>query len=204
MLNSLKDNDPDQITAWMVSYLSKQMVEAEGGNKESITNCVNVIIKLWHNRTALPNGTRPFESFEPIFRALESLDPESAIPRYVLNFYDQDQRQNTEVPSSWLEMIKALDKTTRTLITFMFEQAINDATDDKTLDWIRTISRTVESDEVSFISRHLDRKEPSEELQRIKNLEKRIEQLKVFEDICKPIQKSLKEELHTLKERCSS
>lgn len=183
----------------MVNHLSEQMTNSEDGNKEATENCINIILKLWHNRSSLPNGSRPFESFEPIFRALESLDPESAVPRYITNFYDGEEPKNSQHPSSWLEMAKALDATTRTLITFMFEQAINEATDDKKKDWIKSISGVVEAEELKLYVRFFGEEEPSEHSQRIEKLENSVQRLKVFESLCTPIRKGLEEELIALK-----
>ncbi|WP_201020879.1 hypothetical protein [Pseudoalteromonas sp. H71] len=205
LLKSLKDSDPDQITAWMVNYLSEQILKAESGEHKANENCINIILKLWQNRSSLPNGSRPFESFEPIFNALDSLDPESAVPRYITNFYDDEEHKNTIEPSSsWLEMAKFLDATTKILITFMFEQAINEATDEKTKDWIKSIQGVVDAGEIEFFIRYYNEDEPNKHTQRIRKLEKRIEELKVFESLCAPIRKGLEEELSALNNKSDS
>ena len=77
LLVNLKKNEADEITSWMINYLAEQIGLAESGSKEAKNSCIEVILELWERRAILPNGTRPFESFEPIFKALESLSPES-------------------------------------------------------------------------------------------------------------------------------
>lgn len=82
LLTNLKKDEADEITSWMINYLAEQMALAESGSEEAKNICIEVILKLWERRATLHNGTRPFEDFEPVFKALESLSPESHVPRY--------------------------------------------------------------------------------------------------------------------------
>lgn len=198
LLSNLKDNNADEITAWMVNYIAELMIKAESGNEADKTNCFNTILKLWENRKLLPDGTRPFESFEPIFQALESLNPESVIPRYFINLDDDESDKKLDESAGWLELIKNLDSATRTLITFMFERAIEDITNEETKEWLEAVSGTVKSIELEIIFSHIHSKETNEKEERMQKLENRINQLKFFEELCLPVREKLEEELKIL------
>lgn len=71
---------------WMAHYIAEQMTiadNAQGDDKiRAEQKCFETILKLWEHRSSLPNGQRPFENFEPIFRVLEQLNPENKQPFY--------------------------------------------------------------------------------------------------------------------------
>ena len=184
----------------MINYLAEQMALAESGSEEAKNSCVEVILKLWERRATLPNGTRPFEDFEPVFKALESLNPESHVPRYY-HQTDSDEPKELGEAENLVEMAKRIDETARTLITFMFEQAIATSCSVETKDWVNTLSGTINSNEIDLILRYRGKKEPDEIQTRIEDLTNRINHLKVFEDLSIPIRQGLEEELNTLKLR---
>ena len=72
---------PDTLCQWMGHYiadlLDKASTASDEEKPERQRQCFDAILKLWSHRMALPDGKRPLESFEPIIRALESLDPDS-------------------------------------------------------------------------------------------------------------------------------
>jgi len=184
----------------MINYLAEQIDLAESGSKEARKSCVEVILKLWERRAILPNGTRPFENFEPIFKALESLSPESRIPRY---YHQTDSEKPDELNDSekWIEIAKRLDDTARTLITFMFEQAVVNSSSEETKEWIKTLNGTIDSNEFEFLVKYSAEKEPDEIENRIENLTNRINSLEAFESLSKSIRHCLDEELNTLKSK---
>lgn len=203
LLSSLKENEPDEISAWMINYLAEKIVEAENGNTRAKENCVNVILQLWENRSLFPSGTRPFENFEPIFSALESLSPETASPRYFNSFSEFEDNDEKSDSHSWIELAMNLDSTARTIITFMFERAIDDAKDEKTLSFLKAVADTVDCSEYDFVVRNMYSRTDGELKRRIENLERRINQLTAFEELCKPIRLGLEEELSALKKSVS-
>src|SRR6266849_5134822 len=74
------DQTVDTLGRWMAHYIAGKVrdVEATTGedHAQKMSECSDAILKLWAHRSELPNGKRPFEGFEPIFRALQSLDPD--------------------------------------------------------------------------------------------------------------------------------
>lgn len=181
----------------MINYLAEQIDLAESGSEEAKNSCIEVILKLWEKRAMLPNGTRPFENFEPIFKALESLSPESHIPRYY-HQTDSDKPYDLRGSEKWVEIAKRLDDTARTLITFMFEQAVVSSYSEDTKEWIKTLAGTIDSNEFDFILKYSAEKEPDKMENRIENLTKRINNLEAFENLSESIRKNLKEELNRL------
>lgn len=181
----------------MINYLAEKIDLAESGSEEAKNSCVEVILKLWERRAMLPNGTRPFESFEHIFKALESLSPESHGPRY---YHQTDLGKPDEAGESekWIEIAKRLDDTARTLITFMFEQAVVGSCSEETKEWIKALKGTVDSNEFYFLLNYSVEKEPDEIENRIENLTNRINNLEAFESLSKSISQCLKEELNRL------
>lgn len=187
----------------MINYLAEQITLAENGSEEAKKNSVNVILKLWERRATLPNGTRPFESFEPIFKALESLSPESQMPRYY-HRVESDKLDELVESEKWVEIANRLDETARTLITFMIEQAVTSSYSEETKEWLKTINGTVESDEFDFILKYSDEKELYKADTRIKNLKSRISKLEAFEELSKSIHQILTEELKSLESKIDS
>ncbi|GAB6071134.1 hypothetical protein JCM30760_22310 [Thiomicrorhabdus hydrogeniphila] len=195
LLTSFQHNNPDEITVWMINYLAEQIDLAESTScSEAKKRCFETIIKLWESRSNFPNGTRPFENLEQIFLALDSLSPERTIPRYVNNnLFEENYSQETEKLTNWLETSKMLDSTARILISFMLEQAVQEADTDETLQWIETISGVVESQEVNFIARLYGEQRDSKQ-EKIKNLKKHIEQLELFEEVSRLVKQNLENE----------
>jgi len=182
----------------MINYLAEQIELAEDGTcVQAKKNCFETILQLWENHSVFPDGARPFEQFESIFKTLDSLSPESAIPRY---FTNQEFEPSEELDGSykWLEGARKLDSTARTLISFMFDQAIDNAISDDTKDWIKTLSGTVDENMVNFIVRYAGEKEPNKTQERIEKLNNRVKQLKMFESLSKSIRQDLAIELVAL------
>ncbi len=204
LLASLKKDEADEITSWMINYLAEKIDLAESGSEEAKNSCIDVILKLWERRATLPNGTRPFENFEPIFKALYSLSPEAVNPRYFSNFSDEQGNETEGELASLIELGKNLDVAARTLISFIFEKAVETATDKDTVAWLQSISKTVSSSEYEFIIRHTEVSSPSAAEQRVNKLKSRITQLKTFEHISKSIRQGFKEELKVLKKKGDS
>src|SRR5258708_5779936 len=70
-----REPNMDTLSRWMAHYVAEQIVIAEktaGVERASAgERCFRTILALWEHRSSLPPGRRPFESFEPILRALE-------------------------------------------------------------------------------------------------------------------------------------
>jgi hypothetical protein len=74
------DESVNTLSRWMAHYLAELISAAETASEaqkhDLEQRCADTIIKLWANRDTFPDGMRPFKNFEPVFRALEKLDPE--------------------------------------------------------------------------------------------------------------------------------
>ena len=128
----------DTPARWMAHYIAEKMEEAK---------CRDAILKLWAHRSSLPNGQRPFEDFEPIFRVLQSLDLDDPTPRYfrqVMSAVDQDDEDDSA--KQWLRAACGLDYTARILIRYCLVLAAREAVD-KSRDWVELAEAIVEKDD---------------------------------------------------------
>src|SRR5206468_12121550 len=70
------DQTVDTLGRWMAHYIAEKIGDVEAATGEDraqkMSECRDAILQLWAHRSELPNGKRPFEDFEPIFRALQS------------------------------------------------------------------------------------------------------------------------------------
>lgn len=134
------DRSVDTLGRWMAHYIADLIQDAEKANAEErpakMRACSDAILNLWKHRHTLPNGKRPFEEIEPLLRALESLDPEDATPRYFRSTRaaagDGDEKDETK---SWLKVIDGLDYSARVLIRYCLAQAAQTALD-KSVEWV--------------------------------------------------------------------
>lgn len=192
------DPGVDTLARWMAHYVAEQMAIAEnatGDDKiKAEQNCFETILKLWQHRLALPDGRRPFESFEPIFRALKRLDPENETPY----FYNHPEIRTSELTDSdenlsetlkWLDIAQAIDQAARVWLEYVFQQAILSATDEKTISWLENASGLPSNDHISKIAHLLDwddgeNEETADKKQKAKQekLRARIKQLDTFID----------------------
>src|ERR1035437_2727734 len=129
----------DTLSRWMVHYIAEQITLAEtaSGNEKAAAEerCFQTIVSLWDHRTALPSGRRPFESFEPILRALASLDPEERRP-YYHQIARPDKRSGEGEPDptqALVDFIFAVDSSARILIQAAVDEAVEKATSEQTL-----------------------------------------------------------------------
>ena len=72
------DQTVDTLGRWMAHYIAEKIGDVEAATGEDraqkMAECSDAILKLWVHRSKLLSGKRPFEEFESIFRALQSLD----------------------------------------------------------------------------------------------------------------------------------
>lgn len=156
----------DTLARWMAHYIAEQIVVAENttGNDKIIAEqrCFETILKVWEHRASLPHGRRPFESFEPIFRALERLDPENSVPLYYSqprSSESDDLNQDTREVRQWLDLAEGVDQAARICLEYIFIQAALKATDEKTITWLVNTSDVARDRDLSVI-RLLVREDP--------------------------------------------
>lgn len=64
------ENSVDTLAKWMANYIAGKMVllPTLSGKKQEAAKkeCYDTILKLWYNRSVLPNGISPYSRFERI------------------------------------------------------------------------------------------------------------------------------------------
>jgi hypothetical protein len=126
----------DTLSRWLAHYIAELITNLENVEEEQKVQirqrCFETILTLWQYRSSFRNGHRPFENFEPIFRALEALDPENRNSFY--RFWNQRELDDSEFPDDvkhWTDLAVGLDNAARIWIKFALEQATQHALDEK-------------------------------------------------------------------------
>jgi hypothetical protein len=207
----------DTLSKWMAHYVAEQITMAENATGDAKATaerrCFETVIKLWEHQSSFPNGRRPFKNFDPIFRALDRMDPESHRYFYSLDDrlfgeaeHDKDSEAQKEDVRSWINIALEVDGAARVLINFAFKQAAHSATDDKTKTWIKNAGNLPTSDDLAVIIRLLPSDQDSQEedvLERArqeqqKGLRSKIEKLDALVRASKSIRGALTKEITKL------
>ena len=161
------DQPVDTLSRWMAHYIAEKIEDAETATDEScdrkMSECSDAILKLWAHRSGLPNGKRPFEDFEPIFRVIQSLDQDDSTSRYFSQVrLAADENDEGTQTKQWLKIASGLDNAARILIRYCLAMAARDAVD-KSRDWVTLAEAVAEEDNtdiaikiVSFIRDDID------------------------------------------------
>lgn len=199
ILSSLKSSEPDHITVWMINYLSEKMLSAENGDEKAKEVCCDTILKLWSHRRVFPNGARPFENFEHIFKVLDSLSPESIGPRYYTDT-EGEVDNNLNGSMNLVKLVKELDAAARVLIMYLLEHAIELENNDATINWIKSMQGVSSSGEMDFFARFKFTGELSshDKEEKEHNLRSRVAQLEYFEKTSRLVRKDLEKILSEL------
>jgi hypothetical protein len=120
--------DEDTLGQWIAHHIAEKLTAcktAAGTAKASLEiELVDTILKFWKHRAFFPRGTRPFEGYDAVLRALESFDPTPDNGRYF--WYDgaNELAKSAKPPSqAWIDAAKAFDRGARTIVSFCFRQA---------------------------------------------------------------------------------
>jgi hypothetical protein len=215
------DPGVDTLARWMAHHVAEQIAIAEDATGDAKTRaeqrCFETILKLWEHRSSLPTGHRPFESFEPIFRALERLDPENPSP-YFYSYPDSrssgpdESVESSDEVQSWLDIAEGIDQAARVWLKYVFSQAAINAADEKTIKWLENAVRLTERDDISIIV-HLTELATEKENEEVAERERQakeeklksgIEKLDAFNEFNKILRKALLSELETITKRGTS
>lgn len=105
----------DTLSKWMAHYVAELIHKAEtatkGEREQRKRECASVIMSLWAHRSSMTDGRRPFESFEPVFRTLKSLDQRTTF-RYLLDVPKEENK--------WLKTAVEIDEAARVAIRLCF------------------------------------------------------------------------------------
>jgi hypothetical protein len=203
----------DTLSRWMAYYIAEQMAIAKKAKGEAKARaeqqCFDAILKLWEHRSHLPPGIRPFESFDPIFRALERFDPENEHP-YFYRGQDSSKKDKSGKKSDgveeWLSIARGIDQAARIWLEHVFHQAALSATDKKTIAWLENAVSGSNRDDVSIIVRlieagveDIDETVEQEQKARREKLQSRIEKLDAFNEFSKLLRAGYVAEIKALK-----
>lgn len=185
------ESSVDTLSRWMAHYIAQQMIEIEnttGRDKEiAEEKCYETILKLWKHMAYYQTGNKPFENFDPIFHTLERLNPDNEEPFYFQSSYLSKDNENDKI-KQFLSMASTIDKTVRIWLKFVFQQAAEQAVDEKTKEWLKAAAPLSDKEEASLIVRILSNQDTDEndiedsKEEKVKLLKRRIEQLKVYRD----------------------
>ncbi len=199
------DQSVDTLARWMAHYIAEKIEDAEAATGEArdkkMSECSDLILQLWAHRSELPNGKRPFEDFEPIFRVLKSFDLDDTMPRYFREArLAADLNDEDELVAQWLNMASELDYTARMLIRYCLAMAAQDAVD-KSRDWVALAKAITEEDDIDirvvrFITNDVDdlnTAEPDDPKKR--KIEDLLKRLEAFTDFSNELSSHFRQQL---------
>lgn len=140
LVNELRiDEHADTLCRWMAHYVAQLILEVRNSSDEdkpeALKKCKDEILSLWEHRSSFPPGSRPLETFEPIFQMLEQMDVSANNPYYFrLPEYDEDEQ--SEFTKQWLDTAIEFDKASRLLLKYCIVKAAQQANDQEQ-EWIR-------------------------------------------------------------------
>lgn len=111
----------------------------------------DIILKIWSHRASLPFKKRPLQSFDAVYRALESLDPAKERNRYFnLDIPGQTppKKQPNEV-QHWLDLAISIDRGARALIRAYLDMAVAKAAKEEA-GWIKAVRVLVPNDDADL------------------------------------------------------
>lgn len=200
LIDNFKEDEVDEITAWMCNYIAEKILLAEQtNNEETKKECFDTILKLWERHSSFPDGKRPFENLEPILKTLNSLNPGNQNNRYLPNSFAQfsSDKDDTDL-NSWLKMTKVLDKTARILIYFCIDQAITETIDEDTKSWLNEIGQLLEDPVINFRFLYPDEDESKANQEKIESLRSKLAVMEEFRSLSENIMKAIEEEINDL------
>lgn len=200
LIDNFKDDEVDEITAWMCNYIAEKILLAEQtDNEDTKQECFDTILKLWERHSSFPDGKRPFENIEPILQTLNSLNPGNQNNRYLPNPFAQfsSDKDDTDL-NSWLKMTKVLDKNARILIFFCIDQAIKETIDENTKSWLNEISQLLEDPIISFRFLYPDEDKSKANQEKIESLRDKLAIIEEFKSLSENIVRAIEDEISDL------
>lgn len=181
------DQTVDTLGRWMAHYIAELMVAAKAATGDELRSkqsvCARTIMALWAQRSAMPNGKRPFEDFEPIVHTLRSLDPNDSSPRYFRQALELEVNfEEDSKTKQWLGMASGIDCAARGLIRYSIGLAI-ESTEGDSAEWAR-LSKAIGDDDidanvVTFLIENakdlLNKDSKTVEVSRLKGLQARLD-----------------------------
>ena len=140
LVDELGAEPVDTLSRWMAHYVAELIDAASNAAPEERAaaqrKCFETILELWGHRAELPDGRRPFENLEPIGGALESLDPDNEMPRFLRSVRGTiDKAEESSHTLSLFEFVNGIDSTARILIGYTLADVARSALDESK-DWV--------------------------------------------------------------------
>jgi hypothetical protein len=138
----------------MAHYIADLIGRAEAAeNSDRATlqrECSAEILRLWSHRHSFRNPDRPFASYEPLYRALDRLDPESP-PWFFLRTFEQDNVPTTDQleVNNLLKAAIAIEEAARDAVRELILSAAEVA-NQKEAKWLE-LARKIQDDESALI-----------------------------------------------------
>ena len=203
------NNSVDTLGRWMAHHIAELIYDAENTTDDTMRIAKHMEIRdsvwaFWTNRYELPFGNKPFKELEPILRALESLDPESLLPRYFFPYPRLTDRENeTSETQKWLKVAESIDSTSKILIDYCLSLAAENSID-KSQEWVELAQKAGLDDDIDLIELRIfqlrgnpsNTTNPSSAQRRV--LEKRQKNLAVFLSLATQLDEQLKSQLEAL------
>lgn len=190
-----KRREPDLLAEWMAHHVAECLVAARRAKGRSKVvaedRCVATILQLWRHRSALPDGRRPFEKFEPILSTLARLDPEHDHWFYFdgTPHWNSSAKRKPQKPGSveqLAELAANLDHAARVLIEFILNEATAAADEPITRRLLKSGFDDESDLDIETIRRLLETKDIGTDMDETlratwdKRLNDRIERLRMF------------------------
>ncbi|MCQ8183488.1 hypothetical protein NP603_20420 [Methylomonas sp. SURF-1] len=202
----------DTLSRWLAHFIAEQLAcldNAKGEEKAQVQHrCFETILTLWQHRSSFRNNHRPFENFEAIFKTLDALNPENRHSFY--RFWNQDDEADNAVGEEdakpWLDMAIGIDQAARVWINFALNQAVERALDEKTKDWLDKAISLMPDDDLVVIHRLVSKDDDIGEgekanqirIDKIKNLETKLEKLDSFIALSQSIRNEIIDEIQQI------
>ena len=203
LIDNFKDDEVDEITAWMCNYIAEKILLAEQtDNEDTKQECFDTILKLWERHSSFPDGKRPFENLEPVLETLNSLNPSNQNNRYLSNPFAQlSSGKDGNDLNSWLKMTKVLDKNARILIYFCINQAIKETIDEDTKNWLTEISQLLEDPVIKFKFLYPDEDESITNQDKIESLRGKLATMEEFRSLSESVMRAIEDEISDLEKQ---
>jgi len=200
LTDNFKDDEVDEITAWMCNYIAEKILLAEQTDNEvTKQECFDTILKLWERHSSFPDGKRPFENLEPILETLVSLNPNNQNNRYLSNPFARlsSDKDDTDL-NDWLKMSKVLDENSRILIYFCIDKAIKETIDEDTKSWLNEIAQPLEDPVVNIRFLYPDEDESKANQDKIESLRGKLAIMEEFRSLSENVMSAIEDEIADL------
>lgn len=200
------DPSVDTLGRWMAHYVAELIHDAENAGPEDkltrLDRCAAAVLDLWRHRAKLPDGMRPFEDSESIFRTIASLDPCDETPRYFsivrAAAAAADVEPDTEA-GKWLKLAKSIDSTAKELIRHCLACAAETA-EDETEEWVALAEKAGQGDAADVRVLRILLEEAGKDDKEVEDeernqIEARIERLEEFQVLAKDLAANLRSRL---------